>query len=301
MTRRLTLPGAAIVLAALALGPSTRLDAARQAAEQHVYVSVTTRDQAPIEGLAAGDFVVREDGVAREVLRVTPAPPPTHVALLADDTESAQSVITDIRQGLTAFVKTMAMADPTPAQALVTFGDRPTRAVAYALDTSALMQGINRLFSKPGSGSQFLDAVIEEAAELRRQQAARPVLVAVVVESGPEFSTALHQRVEDALKTAGASLWTIAFTPGGQPLATPEGRERAQVLTDVARRSGGDARNVLSRQAISQALARTATQILARYDVVYSRPDRMIPPEKLQVEVKRDGARVVAPAWTGGR
>jgi hypothetical protein len=299
MTMRFAMLGSALAVAAIVAALPAPLDASRQTPERHVYVSVTTRDQAPIEGLAASDFVVREDGVAREVLRVAPAPPPTHVALLADDTEAAQSVITDIRQGFTAFARTMAMAEPTPAQGLTTFGDRPTRAVAYALDTTALMQGIGRLFSRPGSGSQFIDAVIEEAAELRRQQAARPVLVAVVVEAGAEFSTSLHSRVEDALKAAGASLWTVAFTSGNQPLDSPETRERAQVLTDVARMSGGDARSVLSRQAITQALGRVATQILSRYDVVYARPDTLIPPAKLQVEVKRSGARVAAPGWTG--
>ena len=37
----------------------------------------------------------------------------------------------------------------------------------------------------------------------------------------------------------------------------------------------------------------------ARYEIVYARPDSLVPPESLKVEVKRPKTRVWAPVWTG--
>jgi hypothetical protein len=127
------------------------------------------------------------------------------------------------------------------------------------------------------------------------------VIVAFVVEDGPEYSTPTSSRVADSLKASGAQLWTIALQARSADLSSTEARERASVLTDVARRSGGDSRSVLTRQAIPQAFSRLAAQLQARYDVVYARPDALVPPEKLQVEVRRGGTRVTAPGWTTRR
>jgi hypothetical protein len=142
-----------------------------------------------------------------------------------------------------------------------------------------------------------MDAVRDETATLRKLQAARPVMVAFVVEDGPEFSNLTSDRVADALKQANVSLWTVALQARSPDLSAPEVRERAAVLTDVARRSGGDSRSVLSRQGIAQTFTRLAAQIQARYDVVYARPDSTVPPERLQIEVKRSGVHVAAPSW----
>ena len=46
---------------------------ASQDGERTVWVSVLDEDGAPVDGLGSGDFVVEEDGEAREVLRVGPA------------------------------------------------------------------------------------------------------------------------------------------------------------------------------------------------------------------------------------
>jgi len=60
-----------------------------QASQRHVYVSVTD-DGDPVANLTVDDFVVRENGVAREVLSVAVAPPPTHIGLVIDDSETTR-------------------------------------------------------------------------------------------------------------------------------------------------------------------------------------------------------------------
>lgn len=298
MTRFPTL--AIATAAAIAAVGSAAPSAQRQTGEQHVYVSVTDRDGKPVADLAAGDVTVREDGVAREVLSVAPAPPPTHVSLVIDDSAAARPFIAELRRGLWAIVAAAQNSNPPPSVGLRTLGDRSTRAAAHTTSAEALQPVIDRLFSRPGSGAYFQDAIVDESNDLAALKAERPVIIAFVVEDGPEFSHHYHAQVEDALKKAGASLWTITMQ-GRNDLATEsqEARERAMVLSDVAKASGGAQRAVLSNTALESAMAETAAAIGARYDVTYGRPDALVPPKRLEVRVNRSGTRVAATSWPG--
>ena len=55
-----------------------------QATERTVYASVVDKNDAPVTGLSVGDFIVREDDAAREVLRVSAATEPMQIAVLVD-------------------------------------------------------------------------------------------------------------------------------------------------------------------------------------------------------------------------
>ena len=70
-------------------------------------------------------------------------------------------------------------------------------------------------------------------------------------------------------------------------------------LTDVSADSGGIHQLIVTRQGIESALIRMASAIGARYEITYSRPDSLVPPDSLKVEVKRPKTRVWAPVWTG--
>jgi hypothetical protein len=281
----------------LALAPLTA-GAQRDSREQHVYVSVTGQNNAPITGLTAKDFVVRENGLAREILRVAPAAPPTHVALLADDSAVMEPALAELRGGLTAFAHTILGFDPTPQLAITTFGERPTRQVPYTTAAEAVDRGIGRVFPRTAAGSYLLEAIVEETAELRKREAARPVIVVLVNEDGPEFSNTTADRVREALRAAHASLWTITLQTQA-PALTTAARERGKVLTDVSAGSGGMHSLIVSRQAIEAALTTMASAIGARYDITYSRPESLLPPDTLEVSVRRPDSRVWAPRWTG--
>src|SRR5688572_27736966 len=102
----------ALIVTLLAAGVCLSMPGARAAAhlqrearERHVYVSVTGDNDEPVSGLTVADFVVRENDLAREVIRVTPAPPPTHVALIVDDGASMTNAVRELRQGASAVVK----------------------------------------------------------------------------------------------------------------------------------------------------------------------------------------------------
>ena len=260
-------------------------------------MTVLDADETPVTGLEASAFVIREDGIAREVLRVGGAAPPSHVVILVDNSQATTALTVDLRSGLTRFVEQLAAGESRPAIRLVTFGDRPTTRVEFTTSSARIIEGIDRIFPQPGAGATLLEAVIETAADLRVRQAERPVIVAFVAEAGPEFSSDRHTRVADALRDAGAALWVAALQDRqGQDLSEM-GRERSIVIGDVTRQSGGFTVPVLSREGITHAFETMAAALASQYDVTYARPDALIPPSRVTVETRDSSHQVIAPQW----
>jgi len=268
----------------------------REAREHHVYVGVATSKGVPVPGLGPADFIVREDNQTREVVRVTPAPPPSHLALLVDTSAAAESVIPEIRDALSRFVQTFADVNGAPAMSVVTFGERPAVAAPFSTSLPLTARAIVSVFARPQSGAYLLDAIVETATTLKKTQPApvQPAIVAFTVDAGTEFSDLRAEHVASALKESGASLWTVALGTGGD-----ENRERARVAGDVTRDSGGMNRPTLSRSGIDGAMAFIASAILTRYDVVYGRGESLVPPAKLSVEGRDRSWRLTAPRWPG--
>jgi hypothetical protein len=297
MRRNLLLLAGALVAAAVA---APRADVRqRESTERHVYVRVTRGNEVPVQGLSAGDFVVREDDIAREVLRVAPAPPPSHISLLIDNTGELQPLLIELRSSLLAFVTTQTALPAPPLMSLTTLAERPTTLVDFTTSDIALENGIKRVFPRTGSGSYFLEGIIETCQSLRKAGAERPAIVAFVIDSSPIFSNQLHTRVADALKEAGASLWTIELQQQGGPALSFDARERTRVVNDVTTWSGGANKRTLSKQGLTKTFADLAAAMASRYDVTYGRPAALIPPSRLAVEVRDRSLRVTAPRWTG--
>jgi len=267
-----------------------------QARERHVYVGVTTSNGAPVPNLGVADFTVREDDRPREVLRVAPAPPPSHIAILVDTSAASQNIIPSIRDAVSRFVQTLSTLDTPPSLSIVTFGERPTVESPFTTSLPLTARAIVMLNARPNSGAYFLDAVLETADALKKQdpKPMQPAIVALTIDATEEFSTLRAEIVADALKASGASLWTVSLGAGGG-----DHRERARVIGDVTRDSGGMNRSTLAETGLDAAFNVVASAILGRYDVVYGRPDALLPPSRLNVEVRNRALRVSAPRWTG--
>lgn len=274
--------------------------ASGQTTEHSLYVSVLDQAGAPVTGLGNGDFVVREDGRAREVLRVSRATQPIDVAVLVDNSQSAEHVISDIRQAVTAFVQRLAAAQDHVA--IVAIADRPTILQDYTSSAAALTRAASRLFPQPGSGTTLLDAIGEASRGLEKRDSERRVIIAITTE-GTDFSTPNHQRTLERLKAGGAAFFALVITqPGGGDLTSDEARSRGIVLADGTLKSGGRLELLLSSMALKGKLDEVATELEQQYHVVYGRPGALVPPEKVEISVTRPG--VVArgtPAATPAR
>jgi VWFA-related protein len=289
-----------MLVACALLGPLvTPAPALAQARERELYVSVVDQQGAPAMGLGPDDFEVREDGVRREVLRVTPATDPMQIALLIDNSQAATDAIKDIRSAVLAFVETMI---PEGHQiALITFGERPTIVTEYTTSTAELKRGVGRLFARPGSGAHLLDAVADAAQGVTRREATRPVIVAITTE-GIEFSNLRFETVRDELLRSGAALHALVLVGRTVPdLRNEEIRNRNLLIDHGTRATGGRRETLLTVMALEPQMKELAAELLNQYKVVYARPDALIPPDRVEVRTPRPGLTARGtPARVGG-
>ena len=126
------------VAAAAVLALSPVAGAQRETRERTILASVVDSHDAPVTDLTVKDFIVRENGIAREVTRVAPGQGPTHVAILLDDSQATRDTTTFLRPAVSGFIKQMAAAATPPQMALWTFGERPTRRAVFSSNAVAI-------------------------------------------------------------------------------------------------------------------------------------------------------------------
>jgi VWFA-related protein len=249
-----------------------------------VYVGVVDGKGNAVTGLTASEFVVREDGVPREVLRVEPASEPLDIVFLVDDSQAAISTIPHMRDGLTR------MVDRLQGKArigIVTVGERPTSVVESTTDVAALKKGIGRIFARRGAGAYLLEGINEVIRGFRRRESSRKTIVALTLE-GVEFSNLQHERVNGDLLASGAALHVLAIGPPA-PTDTDEMRNRNLVLSEGSEWTGGRREQLLTAMALDERLQQLGGELLNQYFVTYGRPESLVPPEKLQVTVNKPG------------
>lgn len=283
MTRaRLTV---AVLLLGSALVVSSR-PASAQAQERAIYASALDRAGAPVPGLGPADFIIREDKVAREILRVAPAAEPMEIALLVDNSQFSEQYIRDYREALVAFINTIAADNVKHQIAIITVAERPTINTDYTLDLSLAVKGAERIFAMPGSGAYLLDGIIETSQGIIKRRAARPVIVAISTE-GPELSDRQYPTVLEPLRASGAAFHVIVV---GRPLNNST--DRAIVLDVGTKDTGGHNDNLLTGTALTARLRQVATELTNQYRVTYARPESLIPPEQITIAAARAGLTV---------
>ena len=277
----------ALLVAALALTWPGRL--AAQAIQRAMYVSVVNDAGAPVPDLGTTDFVIREDNVAREVLRVEPAVEPMQIAVLVDNSAASRDNISHMRQALPPFVA--ALTDSGGSQknevTIIAIGERPTVLADYSTNRAALQKGIDRVWALHDTGAYLLDGIIEVCQGFKKREAGRPVIVALTAE-GPEFSNRQHDQVIDPLKSSGAAFNAIVIGRPSSSLSS-EARERGIVLDEGTRTTGGARVEILAVESLGLKLKQLADQLTHQYKVTYARPQSLIPPERFAVSTSKPG------------
>ncbi len=272
--------GIALASAAAVWSPA----AAQTPRERTIYVSAVDEKGEPIEGLGPNEFVVREDGAQREVLRVSHAVEPIDIAILVDDSAASQSLIPRVREALRSFIAKMVMGNQI---AIVALADRPTILANYTANTKLLQDAIGLLWPRTRAGTTLMDALFEVSRGLERRETPRAVIIPIITDGG-DFPNRQYEQVMPEVKQAGAAIHAIAI---GNFSSTDhdELRNRARILAEGTRNTGGQRISLLSEISVQQALDRLGRELSSQYKVVYGRPESLIPPEKIEVSARRPG------------
>jgi VWFA-related protein len=278
-----------VALAALAVANGTLLRA--QAEEWTVFAGVVDRAGIPVTGLTAADFVVRENGVAREILRVSPATDSLRVAVLIDNSQEMRNDLIDLRESLRGFINEM---DRRHEISLMGFGGPPTVLVDYTRDVKRLEAGVSRLFAKPTTGSYLLTAISETSRTFRKRRDLRRVMV-IITTQGPEFSEIGYQTVLEYVKDSGAPMHSYVLRREGMSPTDAAAQEVEMTLAAGTRMTGGRREELLSAMAMTPRLRSLASELNHQYEVAYARPNMLIPPRTLEIGVKKPDVVVRAP------
>ena len=258
-----------------------------------MFVSVLDATGTPVSGLSVTDFVVEEDGDEREVLEVRPAVTPMQIAILVDTSAGVADATGDLRRGLETLVEHLADGNEV---ALLSFGGTPRILVESTTRVDRLRDGIGRVFATPNEAAYLLDALVETARGFERRDSARPVII-VITGEGLDYSNRDAKQVLDALKDSGAAAHVVvlrsnqARAVNTNPVEFAQsdgGRERDHVLQMGPRASGGERRDLLVSSRLGTTMGELAAVLLNRYEVVYSRPASLIPPDSITVRMRRD-------------
>jgi Ca-activated chloride channel homolog len=283
--RALGVVALASVFSLAVVAASPRQSANVPAGNRSMFVSVVDKDGTPVPGLTPADFTVREDKVAREVLSATKATGPITLALLVDTSAAASPFIADMRQALTAFVKRMGGKNPI---SVVGFGDRPTVLTDYTLDVLSVQKAVDRVFATQGSGSYMLEAVDDSCKALNKRDFERAVMLTITA-GGAEFSDRNYEDFVRKLPDCGATVSVMSFDIRPPDMSDWGQRNREQFIDAATRLTGGTRYPLLSGMAIVPQMSKFADELENEYRITYFRPDRLIPPEKIEVSVKRPG------------
>lgn len=295
-----------------------------QELQQSVFVSVI-RSGEPVLDLTADEFVVEEDDRRREVLRVERADVPMQVAILVDDSQGLARNISHVRTGLTELIDAL----PDGQQvALVTFGDHLTTMVDYTPNKDRLKEAASQYVPFSQTGAFLTNAIAQTAADLDRRGAIRPIIVLLTseranaqlsrVSAGRDRSGAVvsprgsqgldYKVVLDVLRETKVAVHTLVVR--GRTIPTFAGttdlstatrgllqedsgdRDRAALLQQLPKVTGGGREELGNTSAIPKMLARIGNEISNQYLVTYARPLGLIPPEKVEVKVTRRRHRV---------
>ena len=270
-----------VVLGLFAAAPATLAQDGRQ---RSLLVTATDANGMPVDTLSAEDVVVREDGMAREVLKVSRSTEPVDITLLVDNSVAAARALQDMRLALEKFVTTFAGPHTIT---LMTMADRPTVQVKATTSKPQLVRAVKRLFTQPDSGAYMVESVIEASRAITSRKPARAVIIAIT-SFGTEFSDRGFEVALDALAKSGATLHVIELqdTVNANPSDTNV-RDRSVVIDRGTSETGGGRDLLVSNLSLTDALQKMGRLATSQFEVVYGRPDTLIPARKVEVTSAR--------------
>jgi VWFA-related protein len=267
---RKVLPVCLVVTAAVLAG---RPEAAAPTPQEHVvrtaYVTVLDASDAPITDLKPEEVLVLEDGNARAVTEIKPAPEPLTVALLVDTAkpvQGQQAPTRDLRVGLATFLKIVQGANPASKIAVMDTAGAAVMVQNFTDSTADLTRAANRLIPSARTSAVVLEALVDIGKVMAKQPGTRRAVVSVDFDS-QDTSGVQGKDIAQAIQTAGASVWAISIhgASGGSG-------QREAGLDAITEISGGLRLTGVGFATLESKLQIVAKALTSQYLVSYLRP-----------------------------
>ena len=265
-----------------------------------VHVSAVDRKEVPITDLAVANFVLREGGDIREILKVEPATTPLHIAIIVDDSGTGI-----FRVPVANFVNQLLGRAQFSIKHVI---GQAIRLVDYTADVERLREAVLRLGvrAETPDGGRVVEAVFDSAKELREFD--RPVIV-LLTDTHAEYSSLPARHVLEELQRSGAILHVIAVARMVQlnPTSVPTAKDKPadllehqldinRVLGDGPKQTGGRRVEIGGLGGTIPELQGVAVQLKQQYLITYLVPAGEKLNQKLSVSSKRRGVTVRAPS-----
>jgi VWFA-related protein len=265
-----------------------------------VHVSAVDRKETPVTDLAATEFVLREGGDVREIIRVEPASTPLHIAIIVDDSGTGI-----FRVPIANFVNQLLGRAQFAVKHVI---GQAVRLVDYTSDVERLRDAILRLGvrAETPDGGRVVEAVFDTAKEVRDFD--RPVIV-LLTDTHAEYSSLPAHHVLEELQRSGAILHVIAvarlaqLNPSSVPLAKDKPADLLEhqldinrVLGDGPKQTGGRRVEIGGLGGTIPELQSVAAQLKQQYLITYLVPAGEKLNQRLSVSSKRRGITVRAPS-----
>lgn len=288
MRQLLTLVVAAALVSSV-FAPAAR--AQSNPRQRTLLVTALGEDGLPVETVAPEDVLIREDGVAREVLKVTRSTDPVDITVLVDNSVASTRALQDMRLGLEKFVTNFAGPHTIT---ITTVADRPTVQVGPTTSKPQLVRAVNRLFVQPDSGATMIEGIIEASRAIQKRKPARATIIALT-SFGAEFSDRGFQFALDALADSGATLHVLELQDTQRADMTSQNvRDRNVVIDRGSTETGGSRELLIANMSITDGLQKVGRIALTQHEVLYGRPDRLVPPKSIEVFSARPTLKIKA-------
>jgi VWFA-related protein len=265
-----------------------------------VHVTAVDRKEAPVADLAVADFVLREGGDIREILKVEPATAPLHIAIIVDDSGTGI-----FRVPVANFVNQLLGRAQFSIKHVI---GQAIRLVDYTADVERLREAVMRLGvrAETPDGGRVVEAVFDSSKELANFD--RPVIV-LLTDTHAEYSSLPAHHVLEELQRSGALLHVVAVTRMAQlnPSSVPTAKDKPadllehqldinRVLGDGPKQTGGRRVEIGGLGGTIPELQSVAVQLKQQYLITYLVPAGEKLNQKLSVSSKRRGVAVRAPS-----
>lgn len=259
--------------------------------QQQIFISLTTADGKPVEGLQAGDISITEDDVNCKLVKVEAIDWPTKVQVLVDNGKSNTAPINPLRDGLKALFELM--PEGTEMSLYVTAGT-PRAIVKPTTDKQKLIDGI-ALIAPDGGAGMFFDALSEAAERVAKDKVPGfPVILMVGSDLGQvRVLDQPYLKMQQTIIDKGITTHVTVTTGSG---GTTSGQAQTEIGLTVTKLSGGRYEGISAASRLSTLLPEFGKKIAAsavkqrhQYRITYERPDKPSVQPRIGATVKKEG------------